>query len=568
LQFDALRGGVSTVRGTQTATAPGDTPGGPMMRAHFGSPTILLAAILGCSPGSSDGDGSGKNDAAQTTLDVPLLDDDLEPLSALNEELAAKKMKLFPASITMSGDDASRDEFREWNDYADDVGVALGTNTDMLSFQTPDGYPGLCYRGDGSDVPNLVSSLVDSVFSDQLLLIGYRFHDEAEFFVGVEPEDEATFPAEWRNFPGTNDDVLLIYVSNDSGDDITVSAIPRCGAEPADTTLDVPLIDDEGKPLAALNARLEAKDMRPFPVSLVMMDDQPSRDAFTDWNAYIDEANEALGTEVVMVAFGTPDDYPGLCYRGEGQDVAGFAAGLTDGVFSDMFQVIGYRFRDEKEFLLEVEPEEEATFPATWKNFPGTNDDVLLLHVSNDGGDNVRASVVPRCADQPAATTLDVPLVDDDGSSLTVHNATLKAKMMREFPRSIIVGSDDASRAAFSDWNKYADEVNEALGTEIDMVSFGTPDEYPGLCYRGAGEEVAELAAGLTDNVFSDMFQVLGYKLRDRDVFFHEDAETGLKGLFPPEWENFPGTNDDVMLLYVSNDSGDDITASVVPRCK
>jgi hypothetical protein len=335
-----------------------------------------------------------------------------------------------------------------------------------------------------------------------------------------------------------------------------------------ETTLDVPLIDSDGQLLSVLNDRLAAKKMRVFPASLAMASDDASRDAFSDWNAYADEVNEALGTEVTMVAFGTPDQYPGLCYRGKGEEVAELVGGLTDNVFSDMLQLIGVRFHDQTELFFEDEEIDEDRLPPEWTRFTGQGDDVMLLYVSNDSGDNLDASAIPRCGSTPpAGTTLDVPIIDSDGTSLTALNAKLEAKGMRAFPASIVMASDDASRDAFSDWNAYADEVNEALGTEVTMVAFGTPDQYPDLCYRGEGEEVAELAGGLTDNVFSDMFQVIGYRFHDETEFVL-DVDEEDQDSFPPEWVNFPGTSDDVMLLYVSNDSGDDITASAVPRCE
>jgi hypothetical protein len=73
---------------------------------------------------------------------------------------------------------------------------------------------------------NLISSLTDNVFSDQLSIHGWRYRQTK--VTDLAPEDEASFPSIWKNWRGQGAAILMITASSDGGEEMNVGLISKC----------------------------------------------------------------------------------------------------------------------------------------------------------------------------------------------------------------------------------------------------------------------------------------------------------------------------------------------------
>ena len=157
----------------------------------------------------------------------------------------------------------------------------------------------------------------------------------------------------------------------------------------AEAGLLVPVLDEDGGPLSATYANeLEAAGLSPFPESIFVTYEVDFTDALEPlWDA-----------EIEPMAFALPDDYAGLCFRGDGSKIADLAQYLADDVFSDQFIVFGSRFGAETLFADWIEVD-ELELPDAWKDYDRNSDEVLILYAYTDSGDETVPYAFRRCAD-------------------------------------------------------------------------------------------------------------------------------------------------------------------------
>jgi hypothetical protein len=74
--------------------------------------------------------------------------------------------------------------------------------------------------------------------------------------------------------------------------------------------------------------------------------------------------------------------------------VADVVSGQTDGLVSDQYVMLGWRFRDVKRLEADVV---ESELGATWRNYDKSSRDVLIMATTNDDGTNVGGDLIKPC---------------------------------------------------------------------------------------------------------------------------------------------------------------------------
>jgi hypothetical protein len=159
-----------------------------------------------------------------------------ESMTRYNARLKKAGFKEFPEYVEVS-DSESAKQFDEWRDEGDKIEETLKLKLSLAFGNVPDEYQSndhayqVCYDGDGMKVANLVSSLADSVFSDQLNVYAwkYRSHEETSFSDDDTLENfKKDAPAIWKEWTGKTDAVLILTSYGDEGTDSEVNIISKC----------------------------------------------------------------------------------------------------------------------------------------------------------------------------------------------------------------------------------------------------------------------------------------------------------------------------------------------------
>ncbi len=167
--------------------------------------------------------------------------------------------------------------------------------------------------------------------------------------------------------------------------------------------------------------------------------------------------------------------------------------------------------------------------------------------------------------DEGAATarvTFRLPLVDDNGTPLTIYNDALAKKGIAPFPAYIVVDEKNGE-ALHTFWRTRVEDAAAAIGKDFYLAG-GSPDAFgKGLCYEGDGTKVGRLSESMTDGFFSDQFILGGWRYKDKMYDAYPDEDPSAKG---SAWTNWKGTGEDVLLAFSTDDDGT-MGSSVVPRC-
>jgi hypothetical protein len=87
-----------------------------------------------------------------------------------------------------------------------------------------------CYRGDGNGVIDVVSANIDNIYSDQYIVLGWKFG--AKKFVSDDSQETEDYLKEesklWKNYDTNSKDVLILASVGDDGTDVNESLIPPC----------------------------------------------------------------------------------------------------------------------------------------------------------------------------------------------------------------------------------------------------------------------------------------------------------------------------------------------------
>lgn len=174
---------------------------------------------------------------AAATLRVPVnlyINDELTSAAVINQKLAAAGEPRIPSYIEISSGEVPSHKVAAFqvmlekslkailksDDYMTLTGGTVPTEVDTPQFFT-------CYKGNAQEIPEIVSGLADALYSEQMNRWGYKFKD-----VTVVDGEESQYlndeSALWRNWSGQGDDLLILSATNDSGDDVQESLIPKC----------------------------------------------------------------------------------------------------------------------------------------------------------------------------------------------------------------------------------------------------------------------------------------------------------------------------------------------------
>lgn len=183
---------------------------------------------------------------------------------------------------------------------------------------------------------------------------------------------------------------------------------PKCDdnqLSPGEVVFRVPLLDWNGKLMSRFNEQLTAAGLETFPdyVDISNQDIDAGRARFQHFiELSSSEKVYQLTGETDMVAYDAFNNYQvegrsttetGLCYLGDALKAGALVQQLADGVLSDMFDLYGWRAKDQY-WLHEDSAGGEALSDEwsndvrdEWKSFDKTSTDILFLFGDDDEGE-------------------------------------------------------------------------------------------------------------------------------------------------------------------------------------
>ncbi len=182
-------------------------------------------------------------------------------------------------------------------------------------------------------------------------------------------------------------------------------------------SLSISLIgEDSGEPikLSDLNAKLAAKGLPPFEATITVGANDSAK--FQKILDQVEAANEALDKSIELQRSWDPNDYTGLCFRGDRAKALVTIESLsaTDTLFSaymgiqaerfgDVKRVVSRAYSTEQEMISSYEEAgEDGALEAieVWKNYKTTGPDYLILTDGGQQGDGTElfAVRIPPCA--------------------------------------------------------------------------------------------------------------------------------------------------------------------------
>ncbi len=163
---------------------------------------------------------------------------------------------------------------------------------------------------------------------------------------------------------------------------------PSPPEEAEETGLLFPVLDEDFVPLHQSHAaELEEAGLSDFPTHLFVTFD----DDYTEMVSVLEN------NDIYPLAFALPEDYAGLCFRGDGAAIAGLTEALADDAFSDQYTLLASRF-GESEYVAEwVQMDGGPELPVEWGQYDTESDAVLLVYAYTDSGSEAVPSLIPRC---------------------------------------------------------------------------------------------------------------------------------------------------------------------------
>ncbi len=174
--------------------------------------------------------------ATTPALVIPLIDENKKLLSRFNDEARAKGKRELPDTVEVKTQADGRKVADLRSYFDEEIMPAVNATAQAMPAWGPDSFtnwsrskktPGLCYRGEPKKAVELISTVADTVFSDQIIVHGWRYKSEKHFNEGDE-EYEADFPDVWSEWRGTGSAILVVSSIGDGGDDLSPAIIPRC----------------------------------------------------------------------------------------------------------------------------------------------------------------------------------------------------------------------------------------------------------------------------------------------------------------------------------------------------
>ncbi len=203
---------------------------------------VLNGSLVACGGADADPAVSDSEDelrGGEAVLRVPLLDRDGKLLKTHNDALEGKgiapirEATLEFRASRMAAAQAKWDAIGGRIDEAQekDLDIEMLRYSEPYAFVTDDANT-MCWKGNALKVIDMISSMGDGIFSDQLSIHGWRYKSRKWSYAeeqGGEPEDvDAEFPRIWREWRGNGEAILMITASSDGGEEMNVALIPKC----------------------------------------------------------------------------------------------------------------------------------------------------------------------------------------------------------------------------------------------------------------------------------------------------------------------------------------------------
>lgn len=200
--------------------------------------SVVLAFAAGCAAPSSAEPVSDDAElkAGEASLVVPLIDEKKKLLSRYNAQAKAKGLREMPDTFEVKTA-ADAQKLADLRSYFDEtIMPAVGAKDQAMPAWGPDSFtswskssktPGLCYRGNPTKVVEVIGRGTDLIWSDQLVVHGWRYKTQKHFEDSA-GEYEEQFPDVWKEWRGEGAAVLVVASQSDDGDDLSPAIIPRC----------------------------------------------------------------------------------------------------------------------------------------------------------------------------------------------------------------------------------------------------------------------------------------------------------------------------------------------------
>lgn len=172
--------------------------------------------------------------ASATIVKIPLFVEgkrELIPMREINRTLKAQDK--FPEFLIL--DDTKKESL----DIARKTYWDLFEKIEAKDLELANDIPGAnsakglstCYMGSPAAAVDLLFSMADSIFSDQLGLIGWKYRNQKNFGDNDAEETEKYLNENsqvWTSFRGTDDSILVLSHEGDDGTDINDGLVVRC----------------------------------------------------------------------------------------------------------------------------------------------------------------------------------------------------------------------------------------------------------------------------------------------------------------------------------------------------
>lgn len=160
------------------------------------------------------------------------------PVAEINKELAAIGVSAIPEYLEVSTSEKAYEKIDAFQIKAEATLKTLGEKYEYSMVQGGH-YPGnvdtaeyfTCYKGNAIEIPELVQSMTDVYYSDQMTVWGYKYKNTKVLLNEVDEETEGYVSDEsalWKNWSGQGEDLLMLSSIGDDGDDVQESLIKKC----------------------------------------------------------------------------------------------------------------------------------------------------------------------------------------------------------------------------------------------------------------------------------------------------------------------------------------------------
>jgi hypothetical protein len=172
--------------------------------------------------------------ASATIVKIPLFiqgKKELIPMREINRNLKAQDK--YPEFLFLD------DSKKETLDIARKLFWSVSEKLEKNDLELASDLPGAnsakglstCYTGKPAEAVDLLFSMSDSIFSDQLGLIGWKYKKQKNFGDNDTEETEKYLNENsdvWKNFEGKDESILILSHEGDDGTDINDGLVERC----------------------------------------------------------------------------------------------------------------------------------------------------------------------------------------------------------------------------------------------------------------------------------------------------------------------------------------------------